>query len=438
MFSVVTRDRLVCFVATALLLAQLMAFGAMSNLLATAFAFLEIVICLLVNLALFRDRSERFWASAAGVIALFIAAIGWAAAPLAPAWIHPHAPAPIAPDAVAPELLKLAGVGATCLIGAQIGLARRRLREFVFCLVMAGLVLGVVSLSMWQRSPEVVWGQPKLFHTFRFSGSFLNANAAGCVFGMFSLVSLGLLQSLLRDVDWRNSTLRDYLPIGAAGGAMFLSLGACILTQSRTAVVLCAGMGLGMMAIDARRRRRSGRVMLVAGAVIVLAALAVGISQIQGRWGELPLDAQVRGQADAGYLHALAASPWFGYGLGGFRTLHEMIVKPDLAAEIWAFGAAHLAVLQAALEGGAPFAALLLAAGGLMAFRIARVNMGGAPMGAITTGAAAAALLAFAFSFVDIALNVPAIAALAAALFGLAWGSAIASSGARLPIARTR
>ena len=105
MFSVVTRDRLVCFVATALLLAQLMAFGAMSNLLATAFAFLEIVICLLVNLALFRDRSERFWASAAGVIALFIAAIGWAAAPLAPAWIHPHAPAPIAPDAVAPELL---------------------------------------------------------------------------------------------------------------------------------------------------------------------------------------------------------------------------------------------------------------------------------------------------------------------------------------------
>jgi O-antigen ligase len=438
MFSVVTRDRLVCLVATVLLLAQLLAFGAMSNLLAAIFAYLEVVTCLLVILALFRDRTDRLWASAAGAIALFLAAICWAAAPLLPGALHPPGPAPLAPDTVGLELLKLAGVGAVCLIGAQIGLTRRRMRQFILYLVVAGLALGALSLWMWQTSPETVWGRPKLFHTLRFSGVLLNANAAGCVFAMFSLVSLGLLQSLLRRIDWRNSTFRDYLPFSAAAAATFLSFGACVLTQSRAAIVLSLALGLGMMAIDARRRRRSGRAVLVLSAIILLAAIVVGIGQFESRWGQLPIDAQVRAQADAGYLRALAGSPWFGYGLGGFRSLHELIMKPDLAPAIWAFGAAHLAILQAALEGGAPFAALLLAAGGLIVAKIARANMAGARMGAITTGAAAAALLAFAFSFVDIALNVPAIAAFSAALLGVAWGSAIAATASRQPFAEAR
>jgi O-antigen ligase len=437
MFSVVTRDRLVCLAAVVLLLAQLLAFGAMSTFLAAVFAYLEIATCLLIMLILFRDRTDRLWANASVVIGLFLAAIGWASIPLLPVGLRPPGATLLAPDGLALELLKLAGVGSACLIGAQIGLTRRRVREFILYLVIGALGIGVVSLGMWQASPETVWGQPKLFHLFRFSGPFLNANAAGCMFAMFALVSLGLLQSLLRGLDWRNARLRDYLPLGAATGAMFLSLGACVLTQSRTATVLCTVLGLGMMAIDARRRGRSSRIVLIISVLLLIGAAAVGLSQGLARWSELPLDAQVRAQADAGYWRALIAQPWFGYGLGGFRTLNELIDKPDLAPEIWAFGAVHLAILQIALEGGAPFAALILGAGGLMAFKIARVNMTGARMGAITT-AAAAALLAFAFSFVDIALNVPAIAALAAVLFGLAWGSAIAGGPSRQPLAEAR
>jgi hypothetical protein len=94
---------------------------------------------------------------------------------------------------------------------------------------------------------------------------------------------------------------------------------------------------------------------------------------------------------------------------------------------IWDFGAAHVAVLQAALEGGLPFAGLLCAAVVMLAAPALRAPESGRTRGVLAQGAAAASLLALLCSFGDIALNVPAVAAFAALLLGAVWSNAVSA-----------
>ncbi len=102
----------------------------------------------------------------------------------------------------------------------------------------------------------------------------------------------------------------------------------------------------------------------------------------------------------------------------------------------WSFNAAHCAPLQAMLEGGAPFLLLLAAALAVTLGQIAHAWARRAAASAVSIAALAAGLLAFGCALVDIALNVPAVAAFAAAALGLAWGSSAGLDLARLsPVA---
>ena len=435
MFQAQTRNHLASALVVGLLFLQLLALGAVGGAASAAFALAEIGVCLVLVFLLSDGLADRFWAEIGPVFLLFLAALAWAATPMVLA-AFPHAPHPpmLAPDAARLELLKLAGLGAVCVAGGLIGVSRARLQLFIVDISVFGLAYTLVGLWVGQVSPWSVWGQPKGAHAFRFTGTLLNANAAGCVFGMLGLVSLGLLQSLLKRIDLRTAPLLGYLWLALVTCAVAAAFGACVLTQSRAALALVGVLGAGVVALEARRsaRREEGvlasRLMLGATAAIVIVSLAFGAGQFSSRWSSLLIDAQVRGQAYAHYFGAMGASPWFGYGLGGFRALHERILTPDLAPALWDFGAAHSALSQAVLEGGWPFALLILATVGLIGARI--VGLGGrkgrpARRGAILTGVMAATAQAVLFSFVDIALNVPSIAALAVALFGVAWGDAV-------------
>ena len=95
-------------------------------------------------------------------------------------------------------------------------------------------------------------------------------------------------------------------------------------------------------------------------------------------------------------------------------------------------GAAHLAVAQAALEGGIPYLLLLTAAVAVMVAPMIRTPENGRARGVLAQGAAAASLLALLCSFGDIALNVPAVTALAALLLGAVWSNAVSADESRL------
>jgi O-antigen ligase len=436
MVQAALRNRFASLAIAGMLFAQLLAFGADGGTGAAVFALVEIVSALVVILLAPEAASSPIWTRLAPIMLLFLAALAWAAAPLlaaeAPMLASLRA---LAPDAIGLELLKLAGLGAMFVVGALIGLSRTRLRRFVFDVSVIGLVYILIALWIGQASPVSVWGQAKGAHAYRFTGTLLNANAAACVFGMLGLVSLGLMQSLLKRFDLREARLTDYLWLGLSVCAIVAAFGACVLTQSRTGLTLAAIAGAGMVVLEARRvaRERDGgmtnRVLLGCTGLVLAAGLGLGATQISSRWNSLLFDSQLRLDAYQHYIGAIAQAPWFGYGLGGFRGLHERLLTPELAPALWDFGAAHSALTQAALEGGLPFLLLLLAAFALITARIARprgASRRSARRGATLTGIIAAAGLAVIFSFVDIALNVPAIAAFTVVLVGVAWGDAVA------------
>ncbi len=436
MFQLETRNRCAALLVAAMIFGQLLALGAVGGSPSAFFALCEIALCLGLIFMLDQPSSEGLWRAVAPVMLLFLCALTWAAAPDWLTGLVTGRPfRALAPDARPVELLKLAGLGAIWLSGGLIGLSRARLQQFVLCLAVLGLAYTLLALRIGQASPLAVWGQPKGAHAFRFTGTFLNANAAGCVFGMLGVVALGLLQSLMKRVDLRQAPLMEQVRLGLAACAVVAAFGACVLTQSRTALTLAGLFGAIMVVIEAwrglRRERASKARLAVLGltAVLLTASLGLGASQISSRWGTFVADANLRAESYAHYFAAIAASPWFGYGLGGFRMAHASLLNPALAGATWDFGAAHSAVTQAALEGGLPFLALLLAAVGVA---LAQALMVRRSRGAMVSGLIAAAALAFCFSFVDIALNTPAIAALCCLLIGVAWGDAVGwRAGAR-------
>jgi len=420
------RNHLVCAATTALIFSQLILFGANADFLAAIFASLELLTALVVVYALRAEPRTGFWRAISPIALVFAAALAWGALPMLLHGLGVGGFDSPAPDGPGLELIKLIGVGACVLIGALVGASRTRLRLLVYWLVIAGLAYCLLTLWMGRAAPFTVWGQSKGAHLWRFTGSFLNANAAGCLFGMLGLLALSLTRYRLSRTDLARGGLRDYLLIALAGAGAFAGFGACALTQSRAALVLSLALG-GLMVVLTRLGERRSKPVIIVIALLLGAGLVLGASQIGSRWASLSGDFGLRLTAAGHFLGLAAAKPWFGYGLGSFESVHLAHLTPRLAPMIWDFGAAHVAVLQAGLEGGLPFVVLLAAAVVMLAAPALRTPESGRVRGVLAQGAAAASLLALLCSFGDIALNVPAVAALAALLLGAVWSNALAA-----------
>jgi O-antigen ligase len=414
---------LLCWVVAAMIIGQFLAFGANDSFLAVVAAVVEIVVALLAVALTLREDLDRCWRQLAPAMGLFAAAMAWGAAPLVLAAVKlPHGGL-LAPAAAKVELVKLAGAGAVLLTGVLVAQSRRRMEALMLALVALGFAYTLLTLGLSQATPYAVFGQPKGPHTFRFTGTLLNANAAGCMFGMLALVSLGVMQHLFKRTDLRNSGLRDYLKLAIAGSGALAAFGATVLTESRTSLLLSLALGAVVIGAEMWRRGQSGKTLGLAGGLILLVGLGLGATQIVSRWSTTAADFSQKIDAYEHYLSAIEATPLFGYGLGGFKAFHESTLSGRLAPIMWDFGAAHSAVTQAALEGGLPFLVLLLAALGAVVHGLIR-RPSNRELGAISTAGLAAVVLAVICSFVDIALNVPGVASFALLLLGSAWGAA--------------
>ena len=421
-----TRNHLVCALITALVFSQLILFGANADFPAAVFAGLELLASLGLIYVLRAEPRAGMWRGIGPIALVFAGALAWASLPVLVRALGVRAFDSPAPDGPGLELVKLMGLGAAVLVGALAGASRTRFRLLIYWLVIAGLAYCLLTLWMGRAAPFTVWGQSKGAHLWRFTGSLLNANAAGCLYGMLGLLALSLARYRLSRTDLARGGLRDYLLISLTVAAAFAAFGACALTQSRTALVLSLALGVLMVVLTRLGERRSKPVIIVI-AVLLGAGLVLGASQIGSRWASLSGDFAVRLVAAGHYLGLAAAKPWFGYGLGSFQAVNLAKLTPASAPTIWDFGAAHLAVLQAALEGGFPFALLLAAAVAMLAAPAFRTPESGRTRGVLAQGAAAACLLALLCSFGDIALNVPAIAAFAGLLLGAVWSNALAA-----------
>ena len=337
------------------------------------------------------------------------------------------------PGAIPIELVKIAGFAACTITGLLIAAHPRRLERLLAWIVYAGGIYVIVALVAGE--PLIV--EVERSQIERFGGTLANTNAAGCAFGMLALLALGRARALVQQPQFYQFESRHIAALGATGAIAFFAFAACALTQSRTALAGTIILALVLLLGDIRRGKLIALAAIGALVVVVAALLEVG-DATAGRLDTLTEDAASRW---AGYRHlagVVGEAPWFGHGLGSFMATNVAHLNATRAPSMWNWGAGHNIIIHALVEGGWAVTAPILAAWGAIAVQIAR----GASATAGASAPVAAVVLALLCASVDIALNVPAVAAFTALLLGVAWGSHTLSvrrgSSARLLLANQR
>lgn len=374
--------------------------------------------------------STPFWRNLAPVVALVCAAYAWATAPLwAGALVAPLQPRYLLPDLLLVELLGAAALLMAFLSGAILATRRGSLGVAIDRLLLfacANALLGMLLRDHAAALPWHLW-QPRA--GVRFTGTMSNSNVTGAYFAMMALLGAGRIAA--SPARWNSPEVRTALV--ARGLAVLLCAGACLVTASRSAnACLAVGMAVILLA-SLRKQRRQWLPLagLLAGGALV--ALAFGLPDLLGtRWSNVAGGGGARLTMWRHYGAVAAQSPWFGFGLGGFSAANaNTLTDPVLAQLLWTVNSPHNLVLQLVLEGGMGFLILLSAA----ALLIARWSIASLVERALLVdrlGVMLAILAAIACTMVDIALDVPAIAALTLFLAGLLSGQRGSGSGRHL------
>lgn len=346
----------------------------------------------------------------------------------------------VMPDQTLVEIAKLLGLAGLVVAVAVATANVQRALNLLQLLQAGAVVYTLTALTLYQADPSSVLGSEKAGHWERFTATLLNANVAGAVFGLFAILGAGLLRRQLSQLGDMHPMMRRarYPQVAFQALAILLFVGACALTRSRISLgglgVALAFLSLGAVPKRFFRNVRVGRRIDIAamGLAVAVVALLGGEAFLRGDFAQ-----NLQGRVDGlkHILHLALEAPW-GFGLGSFRVAFEHELPAASAPVIWNYGAAHNSLLQAALEGGWLFAALLVASVVVLVVPAIRAS---APRGgrSVKLSLAVSLLLLGAISLTDIVLNVPAAATLGACLLGLfaataGWGAAPASAaGAR-------
>jgi O-antigen ligase len=386
-------------------------------------AFGNAIICLgfcwlLAGLLWSHAPAMRFWRRAWPALAIILAAAIWAAIGLS-------AGRPVAPDLAYSGFMGLFGNVAALLCGAAMSARRIPLSRFCDWLLLLGCI-GLMLALIAQGNGDAVTIISSVDHAGRFLGTLDNANAAGATYGALAALALARALETFATVWADDEPLFARLKAAAYWIALILLVGGCLLTASRsgaTLMVLALG-GVGLRAAPASHARRTMGFLGVG--LVVLLILGIGYADIlQERFGRLPHDVSLRMLLWQHNWGVAWQSPLFGYGLGGFTEINARYLGTIRDAQaIWMTNAPHNIMLKLMIEGGLPFFLLILAAGLTIIGQII-VARHERPLDLDATAIAMAILVLLGSASVDIALEVPALAALGMVWMGLLWGRAI-------------
>lgn len=353
------------------------------------------------------------WRSLGPIVALTAAAHLWMTLPL---WVPPLRGNYARPDLLLREILGAAALLVAFCTGALLTRRRQALASAVDWLLAFGCVMAVLGVMLRDQAgalPSHLW-QPH--GGVRFAGTMSNSNVTGAYFALLALA--GVTRVTGDPADWRKPRVRAAMI--ARCMAVLLCVGASLVTASRSANT-CLGLGLTtILFVAARRRGRRGIVLTAVLSAALLLAAWIGLADLlQLRLNQLGGDGLARVVMWRHYLDVSLHAFWFGHGAGGFATVSaRSLTDPPLAQLLWTVNAPHNLILGLLLDGGIGHLLLLAAAAALVARRIfANLRHEGLHDGA--TGVLLGILAVFACAMVDIALDVPALAALTLFLAGM-------------------
>ncbi len=334
----------------------------------------------------------------------------------------------LAPDLILNQLIGLIGNTLVFTLAALIGYRRRSLErdnEWLIVFLALGLIAGLLLRLDDETRFFVFWERA---HGPRFMGTLNNANVAANVYAVVALLAFCRLLDLR--TPRRNGIRRrsDKVRFWFCAAMLPLAWGAIVATGSRTTIVTVAAMSAMLIALRvarARGRQRSGGIMAVVVAMMLLALLATPLAaMVSSRFDAMQEGASGRWLLWTHYADIASAALWRGYGLGSFPMVNLRYPGTiDVAQQLWMVNSPHNIVLHFLLEGGIVFLLAHIVAAGFVLRAIGLALLYGR-LRTDVTGLLASAAIILLGAMVDIVLEVPATAALFLTLVGLSFGQA--------------
>jgi len=406
----------------ALVMSEIAVFGASDVAVAAVFGVLQslFLLVLLSTCAWARRVPSILAAPWPGLMFLAVLiATAWALTPFGPGGAHPvwayvGGGGSITVDRSSLVLSLLRLLGLACLFyGAWIvGASETRRRALIWWLLLA--------LSVFAAAAIV--DHVTLRGARRLTATLLSPNSAATLMGIGVVFALGFFSQSLQRAGGRLRIERLGLDASLALGAAAVFAVALALTASRagifsTVVALAVLLTWQVLA----QGRKLSAIAIIGGAAALLVVVGVAMQSADltaARLENLQSDVVVRRTIFDAHWEAFRGSPWFGFGLGSFPLVNQLITTSETLRVLYDVRATHNLYLQWLEEGGVVGAIMMAAWAAVALGRAAREGLKPGTAGMLARATVAAAVLVLLHGLSDFAVQVPALQALFAVGLG--------------------
>ncbi|WP_426011634.1 O-antigen ligase family protein [Caulobacter sp. DWR2-3-1b2] len=312
------------------------------------------------------------------------------------------------------EIVKLAGLACAFLIGCLQGGAVKRALATSQAVVFSGAVFALIGVFNYLSGEQVRTGN-------RLAAGFMSANSAATLFGMLLVIAVALL--VQQGGSWRSLDRHRLRPNFFLLTASIAVLGASLLLTASRMGFVATGVALAVMAWQWARSRKAPlparSALWIGTAALTCLALLAGADVLWERFGHIDDDAVNRGVIFVSHWRAFLASPAFGYGLGSFPLINNVVMTPETYSALWSIRAAHNVYIQWLEEAGVVGAAPMFVCIGACLWTAVKSARQRSPERLFLDGLIAADIVVLLHGLTDYSLQVPSIAATWAFLLGL-------------------
>lgn len=416
----------------ALVVVEVVAFGASDVAVASVFAAVHALYLtiLLATCAWARKVPTGMTAPWPGLMfAVLIVAVCWPLTPFGPDGAHPvwrylgDSGGAITVDrsSLVLNAVRLLGLGCLFMAARLIGASETRRRTLVWWLVLAlGAFAALAIIHHVSFRPRS-----------RLVATLLSPNSAATLMGVGVVFSVMFFSQALQRAGGSLRLERLGLDASLSLGVAAVFAVALALTASRAGVFsTVVGLAVLLTWQVLAQGRKIRAIAIVGGAAALLVVIGVAMRSAEltaARLENLENDVAVRQQIFAAHWQAFQSSPWFGFGLGSFPIVNQLVATSENLRVLFDVRATHNLYLQwleeAGVVGGLLMAAWLLVA--LWRAGVEGLKPGAA--GAMARATVAAALVVLLHGLSDFAVQVPALQA----LFTVGLGAMTAAAAPR-------
>lgn len=406
-----------------LILTEVVLFGASDVAVASAFGVLQALYLLIVLATCGWARRVPSIIATPWPGLMFVAVLlgaAWALTPFGPGGPHPvwaylgQSGGSITVDRSSLVLSLLRLLGLACLFyGAWIvGASETRRRALIWWMLLALSAFAALAIM----------DHVALRGGRRLTATLLSPNSAATLMGVGVVFAVAFFSQSIQRASGKLRLERLSLSASLALGSAAVFAVALAMTASRagifsTVVALAVLLTWQVLA----QGRKLSAIAIIGGAAALLVVIGVAMQSADltaARLENLQNDMTVRRTIFDAHWQAFLGSPWFGFGLGSFPVVNQLITTSETLPVLFDVRATHNLYLQWLEEGGV-VAAALMAAWALTALgRAALEGLKPGTSGTLARATVAAAILVLLHGLSDFAVQVPALQALFAVGLG--------------------